>query len=798
ANEDSDSCDELKTYKSVPCGTAAESAFLRPDLIISLPATTTTNLITSETQTLASNSASQRDPSDAPRTNNSARTPDFAPESLSVDINRPGSIHPTPASVGSNSDASRQLVVEPAWIGQQEQTVEDVEAELGAVGGASLSTNTGHQVPVVPKPSTTAFVGGVKQSGKKHRTADPGEVVGDGKRANKEDQIKHHGISLSSTCLAIQTDGSGDLIDQDPSNDNRSVRAHSVPVDNFNLEGERAGQFSGAQTKRLKTNRRKQKSIFFSDTSSDSSSSSGQERRARPGAVSKAGKNKRWLMTRFLRSVIFSDSSSTDDSDTDKKSGRTEQQTSRSTGNPLGVIKSSSHQLSATSSSNHQPSATSSSSHQPSATSSSIHQPSATSSSSHKPSTSSPSSHQPSTSSPSSRQPSADSVFQSGSQIKGPCGINIGSDILLESKPGRAARNSDHLQEQREHQLSSSVGITQSQRNYSRELDSPRLQETGDRQPLESSVQSSLDSNTVLKEPASPQPKNSRLKTGKSTINAEHFEVPSLDRSLGSDTADVLPTLYDNLNGSAGLSDNSVQSVYDNTIGDHRGACTPVLLRDPNFNPCQQESVETNLPHFSRTEARTLYDNIDDSELILEDGVPTSPTYPNRHIQIRNSLTEIEELKTGYEHLSPASDDGATPYNVVVVSSGEDEAVGSKNSESPSSVSSEIHCYPNIIRVGRGFSELSDNVREFCENVEHSPNLDTVRSVPENSGDRMSHLNTQSSAMGATLATREGSSTGSNLQLIASGEQQQNTCGRIDIADDEFEFVENYFDTSSE
>ncbi|XP_005103551.1 serine-rich adhesin for platelets [Aplysia californica] len=136
-------------------------------------------------------------------------------------------------------------------------------------------------------------------------------------------------------------------------------------------------------------------------------------------------------------------------------------------------------------------------------------------------------------------------------------------------------------------------------------------------------------------------------------------------------------TLYDN----AGTDTVFVSSVpelsrYDNTGTDsvlalsipepsryeniRRSQSDQVLVRSPDFDPCGErfgrsgrEEPPLSPPTRSVPAGRTLYDNVDNSELVLNQG-QSSPPYRTSVLQPPNftrSVTEIEELKTGLEHL---------------------------------------------------------------------------------------------------------------------------------------------------
>ncbi|KAI8776678.1 breast cancer type 1 susceptibility protein [Biomphalaria glabrata] len=121
---------------------------------------------------------------------------------------------------------------------------------------------------------------------------------------NACDLVAAH-IYSSSPCVSEETASALQLEHLVSNVTNHSDRAHSVPLD--------AAKLSNTSSVKKKRNKKKSwKSLFVSDSSSTDSSNS--DSHASQASRSSTGvKNKRWLMTKFLRSVIFSDSSSSED-----------------------------------------------------------------------------------------------------------------------------------------------------------------------------------------------------------------------------------------------------------------------------------------------------------------------------------------------------------------------------------------------------------------------------------------------------------------------------------------------------
>lgn len=307
--------------------------------------------------------------------------------------------------------------------------------------------------------------------------------------------------------------------------------------------------------------------LTFDDGSSSSSHSSQSDRKV--GQQGSSGKPKRWLMTQFLRSIILSDSESTDDSDDGEISGgdaaahttrETAVKNTRSgpcTDRSLGHV------------------------------------------------------------SDSSQGNRLSDALQSQSSSK-------------DCVPHGGGRNTDREPSR----VSERVPISDRRKNMGNQSSRASFPST----EVDSTVPKMLYSSFTQ---AESQP-HSR---GKQTGQRHRRE---LDQTIGDQPlVGSPPTFYDNLNVISCAVGHRTKNNMDNQSALHSNVERPrVLFRDPDFNPCNQpRSID-----LATTDSQigSLYDNHNNDHMRARQ---RSAKSHHGNISTRNPVTDIEDLKTGFEHV---------------------------------------------------------------------------------------------------------------------------------------------------
>lgn len=404
----------------------------------------------------------------------------------------------------------------------------------------------------------------------------------------------------------------------------RGTRAQSVPTETgeWNRAAQPGGSGERAASKSLHNvkARRVQRGVFGrfvdSDTSSDSSNNNGRENQR------STGKPKRWLMTRFLRSVILSDSSSTEDSDDDDDDVEIK---TRSSKRERRTIHSQQSDSSATSRQRH-PQAVAASSQGGNC------------------------------------QRISGSSQQSSSNRDHQVTLGCRSTDVTQSQGASQQHNFTTSAKTRntDSEMPETAPASIDSRTSAKELvrDGEAALSSGDTLPKAAHEwKSTRESQQLVHVPFSTTAsydQDSHLSEHSSQSLDTASDIPqrvtsSSGRQRGQQTfrtnlpsARSPPTFYDNFSA---LSDGDEgRTLYDNVGRASRGAegLQSCRARDLRFDPYNRQQLTS-----EHGQARTLYDNIDDHH-IRREHISTKPDH--KHLHNRNPVTDIDDLKTGYEH----------------------------------------------------------------------------------------------------------------------------------------------------
>ncbi|BFZ11297.1 hypothetical protein BsWGS_14336 [Bradybaena similaris] len=695
--------------------------------------------------------------------NTVSNVPGFSPSHASAVENQPRPAHASVASERSQSVFRNSSVIH----------VRNPSVEFSSVSGHG--TDGGGEV-------NGDYVDGLSVRPEQH--VDSLEILSNWVNENHcysqgSRNLSHSAVSLPAEVVLEEAESYHEHSPELVCNVARGTRAQSVPTETgeWNRAAQPGGSGERAASKSLHNvkARRVQRGVFGrfvdSDTSSDSSNNNGRENQR------STGKPKRWLMTRFLRSVILSDSSSTDYSDDDGEVERN----ARSSKGERTTIHSQQSDSSATSHQSHPQSVAASSQG-------------------------------------GNRQRISGSSQHAGSNRDHQVTMGCRSTDITQSQGASQQHNlttSAKTRNTDSEMPETALGSIDS-RTSAKELvrDGEAALSSGDTLPKAAHEwKSTRESQQLVHVPFSATAsygQDSHLSEHRSQSLDSATDIPqrltsSSGRQRGQQTfrtnlpcARSPPTFYDNL-GAFSDGDEG-RTLYDN-VGSGRASRGAEGLqschaRDLRFDPCIQQQLTS-----EHGQARTLYDNIDGHHIRPEH---TSTKSDHKHLHNRNAVTDIDDLKTGYEHFHMEN------VNNIGADSRESDArlpPESSHVQHMGELDDNTRCPPVYPQAGQhatepGYNFNPNNSSHAQKHPGHTRHLLVDGGDHHSFYDNMNHTlgNPQGGAVlhkkvnhnedrNARFAHREGKSGACHANVL-------NKQGRI--GDDELQHMDNYLDHYSE